>query len=1401
MKKYQQGGYPLPNFWEAGLESLNFDMYKDAFDARGEYSNAFQNQQNAIQPPAPPKKSIWAKRNERRRGEYVDALKEYNDKKDLATNSFKQSYNMMLPLGMLMQGQQGYMDYLSKPKENLQEEQGFYGFQQGGNVRNRYGYATRQLGINPVLDSVMVENGAPNISTNPLTTKGNRAYYDIENNRINIGNNSGDYERNILAEIAHAKQYAPSRVDFDKLLAEKKYDKLDKALTAAERVATLQRKEDILTEKNQAPSKYYENSGDSLRYVTPGTVEHDAHSVIEPKIKKNYDYRLQRWLDNTEEGRRSYQQGGSLVNKTGFTPGYASMNNPYNVIPSNQITMQNTPFPVYGIGSSGEKKMMYPGNNYNFKGSSHVTEFPMRYQEGGPPEGQGLQKFKDYQPVEEDLLNIPQHTLMEALTGKRKSPSEILYEDGALDKNKLSHRAYATAIDLGLDPLNFIMGPLKYGMKGDVLGLTNTGKIIKTALNGDNIRDLYKGLFNGNSDPNNYKKVDYQNNKKTKIENKQEGGEVSQEPIPLQAEIGEWFSTPDMMLAKVKAKESHKKQDKDNVSDILQPGSFIYSDDKKLIIDKNKKVKGIDLEEITFGRGPIEYSETEQTPLPKEIKFIDIMNKNKMTPAQIAAQVYAKYPSTDREKDAFSIVANEENKSSRMPYLLVLQELNKRKQTKQPQKFQYGGYVQHFQEGGSADGYGYAQTPSGFTTPEVGENPTSTFSVPINQDNIRANGSKLELSTKGDPYVYMINADGTAKTKKKGATNWITMNENQTAALNKQIEAGIFDANYKPKNVKPAATVRTKQDLNKHEEKVSIYTKPGFAFNVDLNHKVENINGQYNNTPYVNYIPDSQLSQISNQASNPSNGYQFQVSDNQNTSNNMQTYSDPTITQMFSQYNIPYSIATGNALGRGISGLVGNAALGVGRGAGIARIAGTTGTEGWTIIPSQGLLGQGAGAAIEGGLGRSLLGQGSQQALNIGRRIPQLAATVYQQGGMLKPMGMLNPIYNQPTNNAITGLGYKDPMEQRDKAFRNQGMYSSNLYAQPTTINKQMFNFEQGGYIPHYQQGGNSNQPTNNTKTGGAGGAAGPIGGIIGAVTDIVGMIAGNVRNDKNLKKARKMLEEDRLEQLRTNSTSTGIRTAGNMMNYASQDPAYTFKDYKNQFAVGDTGYHDIGINLDNAQLAAQNQAMSGASGFMRNSGANGLSPYQNAAFAAAMQANAINANNQTALNYAAQRGANLQNQMNYRANLYGQQADDIQLGEASIRGNLNKLGSNMISGQTNIGVDNINNAQAINSGYRANMMGLNNQAYTRFINNNAMMGNSIKNGFNSGQELYLNQQQQNLQNRNNYQNDPYGNYYGFSGSNPYGQFPYDSGSANYQGPNMGNDQYMNPNYNPERIG
>ena len=75
------------------------------------------------------------------------------------------------------------------------------------------------------------------------------------------------------------------------------------------------------------------------------------------------------------------QQGG-MVNTTGYTPGTPTFNNPINVIPSNNITMQNTPFNVLGIPNVGSPKIMSPGSNHTFPKASYVTEIPM-FQYGG----------------------------------------------------------------------------------------------------------------------------------------------------------------------------------------------------------------------------------------------------------------------------------------------------------------------------------------------------------------------------------------------------------------------------------------------------------------------------------------------------------------------------------------------------------------------------------------------------------------------------------------------------------------------------------------------------------------------------------------------------------------------------------------------------------------------------------------------------------------------------------------------------------------------------------------------------------------------------------------------------------------------------------------------------------
>jgi len=45
-------------------------------------------------------------------------------------------------------------------------------------------------------------------------------------------------------------------------------------------------------------------------------------------------------------------------------------------IPGSDITMQGVPYPVLGVGSTGQKQMMYPNQEYTFPGSTYVDEFP-----------------------------------------------------------------------------------------------------------------------------------------------------------------------------------------------------------------------------------------------------------------------------------------------------------------------------------------------------------------------------------------------------------------------------------------------------------------------------------------------------------------------------------------------------------------------------------------------------------------------------------------------------------------------------------------------------------------------------------------------------------------------------------------------------------------------------------------------------------------------------------------------------------------------------------------------------------------------------------------------------------------------------------------------------------------
>jgi hypothetical protein len=372
--------------------------------------------------------------------------------------------------------------------------------------------------------------------------------------------------------------------------------------------------------------------------------------------------------DLTEvSGFHGFQKGG-LINNTGYTPGTPSMNNPYNIIPSSNITMQNTPFPILGIANTGEHKVMMPGNNYKFSNADYVAEVPMM----------GFGGF-----------------LKNAWNGVKNVGKEI----GKVGNDWGLGIADSLGNASGLWDINNSSYKTKLGQKmstpwDNISGVV--GNVAKSAT-GVNFGGGQQSQQQGQVYPQ-YQQPQQQTLPSILqqlqmasqflpmfgVGNFQTGGEVqNQEPLfsAVQTEKGEFIGSETGDILPVKAKKRHKNMDDDEVTDILPQGSFIFSRTKSSTIDKNKKVKGIDLNEINLGYTPVKYSETESTPSPDEIKFLDFMSKNKFTPADLANKLQKTYKVTDKD-DPFSQLSNEQNKMSRIPYLEIIKGLNEIKNQK-----------------------------------------------------------------------------------------------------------------------------------------------------------------------------------------------------------------------------------------------------------------------------------------------------------------------------------------------------------------------------------------------------------------------------------------------------------------------------------------------------------------------------------------------------------------------------------------------------------------------------------------------------------------------------------------------------------------------------------------------
>ena len=105
---------------------------------------------------------------------------------------------------------------------------------------------------------------------------------------------------------------------------------------------------------------------------------------------------------------------GLNISKMGYMSNSPDRFNPYNIIPSNRITMNSVPFPVFGIDNLGNEQIMMPGGEYWFPGSS-VFEIPMK-QQGGATRSDSLALLQNAQTVEDYYLQHPGRYQLQRVT-------------------------------------------------------------------------------------------------------------------------------------------------------------------------------------------------------------------------------------------------------------------------------------------------------------------------------------------------------------------------------------------------------------------------------------------------------------------------------------------------------------------------------------------------------------------------------------------------------------------------------------------------------------------------------------------------------------------------------------------------------------------------------------------------------------------------------------------------------------------------------------------------------------------------------------------------------------------------------------------------------------------------
>ena len=415
----------------------------------------------------------------------------------------------------------------------------------------------------------------------------------------------------------------------------------------------------------------------------------------------------------------NFQLGG-MVNRTGYTPGTETFNNPINVIPGGKITMKQTPMPVLGIGSKGKSILMQPGKDYNFGKVDYVTEIPVMQTGGATTAAGKAQELYKNQLANKSLESVFNYTQgipgLENLFKQDYSKATPMntpplalalpalmslsmsnFSNNNIDLGKqitsardgqyIQHAGFGdfmgkvwngvkTVGKYATKAASFIPGPIGmiggaahsilypsgFGPKQEQLGEVNQMQQ----------QQVPGGMMSGGGGGLDFGSITQLLGMLPQIANMQDGGEMQQPKTPIQAEShngqDEIIILPDGTVAPVNAVETHKQMPKNEITDVVEAGSYVASAFPKMAITRKEA------EKIPVSFSYDEYEEGEKGDLP-ELKTLDQYifkgKERKVTPAKAIERVAKDYSITEDKDDLDSYTdvylkrANEQNKMNR----------------------------------------------------------------------------------------------------------------------------------------------------------------------------------------------------------------------------------------------------------------------------------------------------------------------------------------------------------------------------------------------------------------------------------------------------------------------------------------------------------------------------------------------------------------------------------------------------------------------------------------------------------------------------------------------------------------------------------------------------------------